>query len=308
MRRSRVGAASWRGRTLPIPTRTAGAGNIGRRARGRTALRAAALTLVAAALTAACQTAAPGGPRTSEASFTVHYERPSARDKDDAAFVRAHKLPEEAVRSVTALVKLDPPVVMSVRSCAGEGSAYDPDTRRVEICYDEITETRELYRDSGERLLDDTLSAVMLETLFHESAHAVIDALDLRVGGREEDFADQFAALMLLRQGAQGESRLLAAARTWRLASIMFDPVDDGREDEHSTDRRRAVNHYCYVYGSAPATHEHLIHPQTLTARRARGCAREWQRVRAAWVNALGRTAVEGDGGGSARDRAPFTR
>lgn len=166
----------------------------------------AALTLVAAALTAACQTAAPGGPRTSEASFTVHYERPSARDKDDAAFVRAHKLPEEAVRSVTALVKLDPPVVMSVRSCAGEGSAYDPDTRRVEICYDEITETRELYRDSGERLLDDTLSAVMLETLFHESAHAVIDALDLRVGGREEDFADQFAALMLLRQGAQGKA------------------------------------------------------------------------------------------------------
>ncbi|MET7650581.1 MULTISPECIES: DUF4344 domain-containing metallopeptidase [unclassified Streptomyces] len=282
----------------PIPTRTGGGWNVRRRGRVRTALRSATIPLIVA-LTAACQTDTPDRPGPAEASFTIRYDRPSGPDADDAAFLRERKLPEGAVRSVTALVKLIPPVAMVVRSCAGEGSSYDPNTRRVEICYDEISETRELYRDSGERLFDDTLSAVMLETLFHESAHAVIDVLDLEVSGREEDFADQFAALVLLRQGVEGERRLLAAAQAWRLAAIAYDPVDDGQEDEHSTDRQRAVNHYCYVYGAAPATHRNLIGAHALTARRARGCPREWERAQAAWTNALGNAFLTGSASSS---------
>ncbi|MEH0577906.1 DUF4344 domain-containing metallopeptidase [Streptomyces sp. B21-108] len=270
-----------------------------RRGRGRTAVQAATLPLLLA-FTTACQTTTPAErPSTGGASFSIRYDQPSSSDAADAAFLRKRKLPEEAARSVTALVDVSPPVAMVVRSCNGEGSAYDPDTRRVEVCYDEISETRDLYQDAGRSLSEDTLSAVMLETLFHESAHAVLDALDLKGSGREEDFADQFAALMLLRQGVRGEDRLLAAAETWRLSAITYENVDDGQADEHSTDHQRAVNHLCYVYGAAPARHQSLVDPHALPPDRARGCAGEWKTVQTTWLNTLGRHAKQDAGGSS---------
>ncbi|MFF1439808.1 DUF4344 domain-containing metallopeptidase [Streptomyces sp. NPDC058295] len=277
-----------------MPMRTSGDGSVRRQGRGRAALRSATLPL-ALVLTTACQTNAADGPSTAAPSFTVRYDQPSSPDADDAAFVRERRLPEEAVRHVTALVRLNPPVVMTVRSCAGEGPSYDPRSREVEICYDEISETRRLYQDAGQGLSDDALSAVLLESLFHESAHAVIDVLDLAVRGKEEDFADQFAALMLLRQGAQGEGRLLDVAETWRLSAITYENEDEGQQDEHSSDHQRAVDHLCYLYGAAPANHADVIGADALPAGRARGCAREWRRARAAWMNALGRRAESAD-------------
>ncbi|MDX3248625.1 DUF4344 domain-containing metallopeptidase [Streptomyces sp. ME18-1-4] len=275
-----------------------GVGALGRR-RGRTALQSALLPLLLA-FTTACQTTTPAErPSTAGAGFSIRYDQPSSSDAADAAFLRKRRLPEEAVRSVTALVEVSPPVAMVVRSCHGEGSAYDPDTRRVEVCYDEISETRDLYQDAGQPLSDDTLSAVTLETLFHESAHAVLDALDLRASGREEDFADQFAALMLLRQGVRGEDRLLAAAEAWRLSAITYENVDDGQADEHSTDHQRAVNYLCYVYGAAPARHQNLVDAHALPVDRARGCTGEWKTVQTTWLNTLGRHARHDAGGSS---------
>jgi len=72
------------------------------------------------------------------------------------------------------------------------------------------------------------------------------------------------------------------------LSAITYENVDDGHEDEHSTDEQRAVNHLCYVYGAAPARHGGLVGPRSLPARRAHGCAQEWKDVRAAWTAALG--------------------
>ncbi|MFI1505571.1 DUF4344 domain-containing metallopeptidase [Streptomyces sp. NPDC020597] len=240
------------------------------------------------ALATACRSDTADAPGDAESSVTVRYEQPSTPDMGDAAFLRTRKLPEAAAASVSALVTLDPPVVMVVRSCGGEGSAYDPGARRIEICYEEISETRALYRASGRQPSDDVLSAVTLETLFHESAHAVIDVLGLPMSVREEDRADQFAAFMLLRDGPEGEERLISAAQAWRLSAITYENVDDGHEDEHSTDEQRAVNHLCYVYGAAPARHAGLVGPRSLPARRAHGCAQEWKDVRAVWTAALG--------------------
>lgn len=279
---------------MPTTARRSGHRGVRREQRCRAALRGVLLPLLLA-VTAACGPGAsdaqdPAGPEDTRPGgagpgLTVRYERPSGPDAADAAFLRGRGLPETAVRGVTALVRMDAPVVVAVRSCGGEGSSYDPEARRVEICYDEVSETRSLYRDSGRRISDDALAAVLLETLFHESGHAVIDVLDLALGGQEEDLADQFAALMLLRQGAEGEERLLAAAETWRLSATVYD--DEDEDEEHSTDRQRAVNHLCHLYGAAPAHHADVIGPDALPADRARGCAREWRDVRDAWLHAL---------------------
>ena len=242
--------------------------------------------LVVVAGVSGCQK--PDAARTEVKSpgIVIRYEAPAGSDRDDAAFLRRRKVVEEAASAVATLVEVDRPISVGVVSCDGEGSSYDPELTRVEVCYDEVSETRELFRRAGPRRADHDVAAVMLETLFHETAHALVDVLELRVHGREEDFADQFAALMLLRKGATGEKQLLAAAEAWQLSEVTNEDVDDG-PDEHSSDGRRAVNHRCYAYGAAPSRHRGLVGPNVLPVERAKGCTEEWRAVRASWMRAL---------------------
>ncbi|MFJ9682370.1 DUF4344 domain-containing metallopeptidase [Streptomyces sp. NPDC101194] len=225
--------------------------------------------------------------------IAIRYEAPTGSDRADAAFLRRRKVVEEAVSAVAALVEVDRPVSIGVVSCDGEGSSYDPESDHVEVCYGEVSETRELFGRAGPRRAEDDVAAVMLETVFHETAHALVDVLELRVHGREEDFADQFAALMMLRKGAVGEEQLLAAAEAWHLSEVTNENVDDG-PDDHSPDGRRAVNHRCYVYGAATGRHRSLVGPNALPAGRAKGCAEEWRAVRASWMTALAPHLREG--------------
>ncbi|WP_327379069.1 DUF4344 domain-containing metallopeptidase (plasmid) [Streptomyces sp. NBC_01216] len=224
----------------------------------------------------------------------TRYEEATGSDREDAAFLRERRLTEEAAVAVADLVTVDRPIPLVVRSCDGAGSSYDPEARRMEICYEEVSEVRDLFRQDGNQRADDEVAAVLLETIFHETAHALIDVLDLRVPGREEDFADQFAALMLLDKGAVGELRLRAAAEAWRLLAEITEDADDSGEDEHSPDRERSVNELCYVYGSAPGRHRDLVSPDALPVGRAEGCVREWATVRGTWLNALGPALREG--------------
>ncbi|MFF9510160.1 DUF4344 domain-containing metallopeptidase [Streptomyces sp. NPDC014724] len=251
------------------------------------------MVLVAVAGVSGCQKQDASLTEAERSGIEIRYAAPTDSDRDDAAFLRRRKVVEEAASAVTALVEVDRPISVGVVSCHGEGSSYDPELTHVEVCYDEVSETRELFRRAGPRRADDDVTAVMLETLFHETAHALVDVFDLRVHGREEDFADQFAALMLLRKGAAGEQQLLAAAEAWHLSEVTNEDVDDG-PDEHSSDGRRAVNHRCYVYGAASGRHRELVGPDALPAERAKGCANEWNAVRASWTTALAPHLREG--------------
>ncbi|MFF8192130.1 DUF4344 domain-containing metallopeptidase [Streptomyces bobili] len=224
----------------------------------------------------------------------IVYEQPARSDRGDAAFLRERELVEEATAAVSVFVEVGHPIPLAVLSCAGEGSSYDPEERRMEICYDEVSETRGLFRQAGREHADGEVSAVLLETLFHETAHALIDFLHIEVTGAEEDFADQFAAVMLLRKGSTGERQLILAAEAWRLSAATMEDADGSDKDEHASDRQRAVDQLCYVYGSAPVRHRDLVGPTMLPAVRAVGCAREWATVRDHWVKALGPARREG--------------
>lgn len=263
------------------------------RSAGRFGACLGGMALVAVAGVSGCQKPDVSRTEAEGSGIAIRYEAPTGSDRGDAAFLRRRKVVEEAASAVAALVEVDRPISVGVVSCDGEGSSYDPELTHVEVCYDEVSETRELFRRAGPRRADDDVAAVMLESLFHETAHALVDVLELRVHGREEDFADQFAALMLLRKGAAGEKQLLAAAEAWHLSEVMNEDVDDG-PDEHSSDGQRAVNHRCYVYGAAPSRHRGLVGPDTLPAERAKGCAKEWNAVRASWMTALAPHLQEG--------------
>ncbi|MFG2986117.1 DUF4344 domain-containing metallopeptidase [Streptomyces sp. NPDC048258] len=244
-----------------------------------TALRRTAAVLCAAMLMPGLAACAQAGPTR---GFVPRYENPAEADRDSARFLKRRKLTETVTADLNAYLALPYRVTVLARSCAGEGTGYDPEEHRIELCYDDLTEERELIERSGSPRPDEDLSEVVRETLHHEAGHALVDALHLTPDDRaEEDAADHFAQVMLLRGHPEGEQTLLTAARSYDLAAAAAaDPAPDPG-DEHAPPAARAESHRCAVYGAAPARHQDLATPARAD------CTATWTRTRDAWTHDL---------------------
>lgn len=248
------------------------------------AIRATA-ALCAALLLPAPLTACQQPPPTP--GFAAHQEEPAPADRAGAAVLKQHRIAETVTADLNAYLDLPHRIEVVARSCAGEGSGYDPAAHRIELCYDDLTEDRALFEDAGAGPTDEQLAALARETLYHEAGHALIDTLGLPVPGdrAEEDAADRFAQLMLLREGRpDGERTLLTAARGYDLAAAAHPEPDP--DDEHAPDPARAESHRCATYGAAPTRNPDLATPLRTH------CPHTWPRTRDAWT----------------RDLAPFLR
>ncbi|MER5869433.1 DUF4344 domain-containing metallopeptidase [Streptomyces sp. NPDC002044] len=259
---------------------------------GTLALCAAALLATAAG--AGCAGPAPQpAPEPAATGFTMRYEEPASADRPHHLFLRDRRIVEPVLTTLNARFALPHEVAVVARSCDGDGSGYDPRTHRIELCYDDLPEERALFaaaaappgtppgtpRPDGDP--DAELAEVVRETVHHEAGHALLDALRLPAEGdrAEEDAADRFARLMLLRGGREGEATLLTAARAYDLAAAA-DPAPDP-DDEHAPPAERAEAHRCAVYAEAPARHADLATPARAT------CPTTWPRSREAWTQAL---------------------
>ena len=130
----------------------------------------------------------------------------------------------------------------------------------------------------------------VLFVMLHEMAHATVTEFDLPVLGREEDAADDFAALRLLKVGSTFSHRVLVeAAKGWFLS----DRRDrQGGEklvfyDEHSLDAVRAYNIVCLVVGSDPGKFKDLANEAKLPAERQETCPKDYTRVSRSWDTVL---------------------
>ncbi|MBT2445645.1 hypothetical protein J7F03_00800 [Streptomyces sp. ISL-43] len=210
-----------------------------------------------------------------ERGFGLRYEKPVAADKLNYRFLRDWNLPGLVVADLNAYVDLPHLVTVVARSCHGEGTGYDPDARRIELCYDDLTEQSELVTRGSEGLAE-----IVRETLYHEAGHALIDALDLPTeeGRAEEDAADRFAQVMLLRD-PEGDDTLLVAARAYERAAAAEREPDPS--DEHAPDAVRAESHRCAVYGHSPDRHKDLATPARSD------CAATWAGTRDTWTRDL---------------------
>ncbi|MET9636054.1 DUF4344 domain-containing metallopeptidase [Streptomyces virginiae] len=243
------------------------------------AIHATATLCAALLLTApltSCQHPAPAK------GFTLRREEPAPADREIATLLDRHRITQTVTADLNTYLDLPHRIEVATRSCAGGGSGYDPGTRRIELCYDDLTEDHELFERAGDTPADDPVAAVARETLYHEAGHALIDTLGLPAPDdrAEEDAADRFAQLMLLRDGRpEGERTLLAAARAYDLAAAAHPEPDP--EDEHAPDPARAESHRCATYGAAPARHPTLATPPRTP------CPHTWTTTRAAWLQDL---------------------
>lgn len=223
-------------------------------------------------------------PRPDGGSFVVRYEEPDGRElRTTSAEVRRSGVVEKTVERLNDTVVLPDDVAVVVRSCR-DGALYDPEKQEIQLCLQDVAETRTLL--SGADDATETERGILVDTIDHEAAHALLDVYAMEFTGREEDVADQFSAFMGVRGGDQGIDDLEAAAYGYELSAAEYeaDPTD-----EHASDAQRAVNYQCYVYGADQRDSDHLVAEDGLSKERASACWEEWQDLENGWERLLKR-------------------
>lgn len=231
-----------------------------------------------------------GGSETKEpvrdGVFKVKFAKPSKKLAAPAAELKSSGMIQFAVKKLNSAYRLPDDVTIFGHSCA-DGPAYDPETLTIDYCYESVAEDRQLLKDAKDSTADDTQAGIIVETVYHEAGHALIDAYGLPFTGHEEDVADQFAAYMLLDRSDAESDHLLSAAYDYELLYDAYDQSDSS--DEHAPDDRRASNYLCYAYGSDPEGYKDLVDDDWLTKARADYCEDEWFQVKRGWSTLLKR-------------------
>jgi Putative metallopeptidase len=127
----------------------------------------------------------------------------------------------------------------------------------------------------------DRVEFVVGNTLFvllHEMSHVLIAEMKLPVLGREEDAADTFAALALLKMGTSFSQRVLAAAAKGWFLSDRRDQQTGAEPlfyDEHNLSQQRAYQIVCFMVGSDPAKFKSLADETKMPEARQQRCTEE---------------------------------
>lgn len=176
--------------------------------------------------------------------------------------------------------------------CGQANAFYNPQQHSVTLCYEFAEDLFRLF--SQTQLPQDQqnilLGGALVFTLLHEAGHAAIAEFNIPAIGREEDAADQFAALTFV-AGSNNAAQLLMGPLWWfqlhaqKQTFLGFDLRDAKRmyADEHGVDEQRFYNISCLLYGSNPSAHQEVIANGMLTPERAQRCPSEYQKIRRSW-------------------------
>ncbi len=146
----------------------------------------------------------------------------------------------------------------------------------------EDPEQQSAFKDPVERFIESNV----LETLYHEMGHALIDTMNLPVFGPEEFAADFFAAVLLDKVHDDDTTRQLIADVT---ASYRYDASQGGNVawDEHGSAMQRYYNLVCLYYGADPEGRKRSLKTFNLPDERADFCAGEYELANFAWGGVL---------------------
>src|SRR5262249_13556814 len=122
----------------------------------------------------------------------------------------------------------------------------------------------------------------LVDVFLHEAGHAVFASLQIPVLGREEDAADQFSTLIMLRFDKEEARRLiLGSAYQYKgdLASPTITIAQRNFADQHGTPAQRFYNLLCTAYGSDAKLFADVVEKGFLPEDRAITCKREYAKV-----------------------------
>jgi hypothetical protein len=140
------------------------------------------------------------------------------------------------------------------------------------------------------RGLHDFVVGNMVFALIHEMGHVHISEMQLPVLGREEDAADAFATVTMLRVGTDVAKRVLSqVVKAWFLS----DRRDRARGeklafyDEHGLDKQRGYAIVCMMVGSDPEGFKDLADETELPESRQETCLGDYSNASWSWEKLL---------------------
>jgi hypothetical protein len=196
---------------------------------------------------------------------------------------------EKVIANLNERLALPFDIVVSFEDCHDPDAFYEPKTHQLSVCYQLIDEYYDLFsrKIKDKDKLDAAVRGAVASTFFHELGHALVDAWQIPVTGKEEDAVDQLSTLVLIRQSEEGERMALDGAVSFKL----YADRDKGWEkiywDEHSLDEQRFYDTICLVYGHDPEKYAYLVQDGTLPEERAELCREDYPRVAKSWERLL---------------------
>ncbi len=245
--------------------------------------------LVALLLGAACKSHVPagvlGGTGDESGRFVAHYG-PASRDFDDfRAGLIAHRFLDTIAARLNDSLRIPRTIVLETAHCEEPNASYDSNTHRVTLCYELFKSLSDRFTKSpgGEYLVTGTV----VFALMHELGHALVDVLELPITGREEDAVDQLATILLLQQGAPGDSLAFGAVGWFVTNARRSVPDDLAFADDHGLDSQRVYNIICWIYARDPARYPEIVTDGWLPEHRRDKCPAEFRRLAESWRRIL---------------------
>jgi len=267
---------------------------------------AGALALAFGCLIAPGSAAAQTPPVLQNDMIEFDYKEPrSAKYKPIYERLKERKLLEQLATFLSPL-KLQGGLMLSLEEgdpkvCSGPNSYYDR-AGTVHLCYSwfHFVDTEvavERKRAPNEPFTSASLGLIpgftraeviiggAVDVILHELGHALFQIQDIPLLGREEDAADQIAALIMLQFGPKIALTTIKGAYNVshhfhaRMLQAQKGEIRPAQEaDEHSINIQRAFNYLCIAYGKDPATFQELA-DRLLPRVRLAHCAEEYKQV-----------------------------
>jgi len=199
----------------------------------------------------------------------------------------------ERLGAVVRLVRLPGRLTLGVKGCGGEANAwYDPESRAVTMCYELVAGIVALApREASAAGVtqEQAIRGPAAQILVHETGHALFHLLRVPILGREEDAADQLAALLLLHLAPARARDLIGGSGYFFVTLGRQEAVDRSSfANVHGLSWQRFYSLVCLAYGSDPRRYADIVAKGYLPTERAATCGEEYKQVAYAFERLIG--------------------
>ena len=195
-------------------------------------------------------TSAPLNPRVQ----LVYQPARSPDLKPVAERVRTHQVLEQFGQFLLAL-RLPKDLVIQFDECGAATRQYQPGGP-VTVCYELVDRIEKVAANVKPENRALVLVGTIIQAMFHETATAVFDLLQVPIWGRLDDADDRLAGFLMVEFGPDLAAQLIIGTATLFKESGQTWTGSDFAE-ARSPEAQRFYNYLCMAYGSEPRTSPH---------------------------------------------------